>query len=461
MGEGWWQASDEKWYPPETHPDHVAQAPMQPDRRRGTFSVLPDEPVTERPMPSSSAADVPTDELFPSGPPIAGVAGPSESTDDQPLFGAGAPWSPVGSAPGDAAGPDAETPSPPVGGGSTRFAPPEAAPALIYGSPPPRGSRPVDPPRAPTVSGPTPPVGPPTQDDSDDAPRRWWMVAGAAAAVVLVGVGVFALTRGDDSAPSATKAPVSVASETSIKGETNAPTTTDASDPDTKCRTALLSDDVGRPFQECDAYQFRRLQPVVAPNRQDLDTACKEKTYGDACIFIPTTLPPAPFQPTTLSGQGNGTVPLPPVSSGGVVEVHYDGPGPVAISTAKGPIVTHDGPYVGRHYVGDMTAATSLQVAAAGNWTIVVQPLTSVRDATLRAAGDGSDVLRLDNPSEKQVRFTYDGTDQFKVIGHPMVGVDASGSVAVDQAGPVDVTATFHGAIIEIRGTGHWTIIPS
>jgi hypothetical protein len=288
------------------------------------------------------------------------------------------------------------------------------------------------------------------------------MLAGAAALVLAVGVGAFFVTR--DGTPSDEGGPVSVASETTVKqqGDQNGELEADAAgDPDAACRAALLSDDEARPFQVCDAYQYRRLQPVVAPERQDLDTACRDETYGDACIFIPTTLPPAPFEATTLTGQGNGTAPLPQVASGGIVEVHYNGPGPISVATAAGPLASHDGAYVARHWVGDVQAAQAVQITAQGSWTVVVLPPTSARDATLRAVGDGPDVLRIDNPTEKQVRFTYDGTDQFQVIGHAMIGTDTSAAIAVDQAGQVDATVTLHGNIIEIRGTGHWTIIPS
>ena len=30
QGEGWWQASDQKWYPPETHPDYLQSQPPPP-----------------------------------------------------------------------------------------------------------------------------------------------------------------------------------------------------------------------------------------------------------------------------------------------------------------------------------------------------------------------------------------------------------------------------------------------
>src|SRR5690606_32052834 len=91
----------------------------------------------------------------------------------------------------------------------------------------------------------------------------------------------------------------------------------DPNDPDSACRQALLAEDQAQAFQVCDAYQFRRLQPEVAPARPDLDTACKQVTYGDACIFIPTTLPPPAFEPLVSTGEGDGVVTLPGAASAG------------------------------------------------------------------------------------------------------------------------------------------------
>jgi len=459
IDEGWWQASDGMWYPPETHPSRHEQDETW---RRGTFSVLPDEPPpaprAAEPADLAPADDlsaqpgseaVPTDGLFASGT----AAGP-------------APWSPAGGSvpgadatPADVTSGDAPTADLPTADlPPSPFAPPEGGPDLIYGSPPPPGTRSASPPSGHRPVHDITPAPPPAPEPEQPA-RRGWLLAGAAVAVVAVGLGAFFLTRDDSSDEGG---PASVASETTLKEATGqSQPEAAAGDPDAKCRAALLSDDEARPFQECDAYQFRRLQPVVAPERTDLDTACKVKTLGDACIFIPTTLPPAPFEPSTVTGQGNGSVPMPAVASGGIVEVHYNGPGTIAVSSALGPLASHDGPYVGRHYVGDVQAGQDVQVTAQGSWTVVVLPPTSARDATLRAVGDGPDVLRIDNPTEKQVRFTYDGTDRYQVIGHPMTGKDTAGSVAIDQPGPVDSTVTLHGNLIEIRGTGHWTIVPS
>ncbi len=479
--DGWWQASDGKWYPPETHPSR--QDADANGWRRGTFSVLPDEPTQPRVAEAEPSDEVaaqqaepqPAPSLFSSVPlsgstwaPTGGEAPPDATAESYPVAPDAGMADTDTDTDVDAAEADDPADAPktgPVLSAPPRFVPPEGGPDLIYGSPPPPGSVPTTPPKAAhdiTI------VTPPTLE-AESEPRRWPLLAGAAAAVLLVaGIGVFLLTRGDD-APD-TDDPASVASATTVKEAEEEPSPTTAGsgdpavaagDPDAACREALLADDEARPFQVCTAYQFRRLQPVVAPERTDLDTACRAETLGDACIFIPTTLPAAPFQPATHSGQGNGAVPMPAVATGAIVEVQYSGSGPITLSTATGQLATNGGAYTGRHYVGDVQTAQSLQVAAQGPWTITVLPTTSARDATLRAVGNGPDVLRIDNPTEKQVRFTYDGADHFRVIGHPMMGTDPNGAVAVDQPGPVDATVVLKGNLIEIHATGRWTIVPS
>jgi hypothetical protein len=92
LGPGWWQASDRKWYPPETHPSRQTPPPMQPPGQPPTYghqiptpgySVPPAGPAT----PSSG---------YPVPPP-----GPSVPPAGQPPWGN--PYSPYGFAP--AAGP--------------------------------------------------------------------------------------------------------------------------------------------------------------------------------------------------------------------------------------------------------------------------------------------------------------------------------------------------------------------
>jgi hypothetical protein len=57
MGEGWWRASDAKWYPPETHPDYVEPVVPPPDIATGPppqQAVAPD--VTAAPTQVEDAA---------------------------------------------------------------------------------------------------------------------------------------------------------------------------------------------------------------------------------------------------------------------------------------------------------------------------------------------------------------------------------------------------------------------
>lgn len=68
MGDGWWQASDGKWYPPEQHPDATASGPA-------AGSETPaEQPQTE---PTPAAAGSPPPAAPPTAPPAATAAGGS------------------------------------------------------------------------------------------------------------------------------------------------------------------------------------------------------------------------------------------------------------------------------------------------------------------------------------------------------------------------------------------------
>lgn len=69
QGEGWWIASDGKWYPPETHPDYVApfvEAPQSAEPPR----------AFEQPQSPVAAPEADTDEVAP-----AAIVGPAQSTE--------------------------------------------------------------------------------------------------------------------------------------------------------------------------------------------------------------------------------------------------------------------------------------------------------------------------------------------------------------------------------------------
>lgn len=45
QGEGWWQASDGLWYPPESHPDYQSPTPPQPEPPAAPGTVFPSTPA--------------------------------------------------------------------------------------------------------------------------------------------------------------------------------------------------------------------------------------------------------------------------------------------------------------------------------------------------------------------------------------------------------------------------------
>jgi len=75
QGPGWWQASDGKWYPPETHPSRQAPPPIQPPSQLPTYGH-------QIPTPGYS--------IPPAGPPVPlpGYPGPPPGSSVPP---AGAP----------------------------------------------------------------------------------------------------------------------------------------------------------------------------------------------------------------------------------------------------------------------------------------------------------------------------------------------------------------------------------
>lgn len=70
QGPGWWQASDGRWYPPETHPDYVAPPPAAP----------PADPAPTAPA-AAPTQWVPTAGGTPSVPPTTAIGQPAELPD--------------------------------------------------------------------------------------------------------------------------------------------------------------------------------------------------------------------------------------------------------------------------------------------------------------------------------------------------------------------------------------------
>jgi hypothetical protein len=103
QGEGWWQASDGKWYAPEQHPDY--QPPAQPTEPTQPAARAGEGPPTEATPPPTEGAPpvppVPPTQAMPMPPPGAPPGAPPR----QPYPPPGAPGGPPPGAPGpDAAG---------------------------------------------------------------------------------------------------------------------------------------------------------------------------------------------------------------------------------------------------------------------------------------------------------------------------------------------------------------------
>lgn len=73
QGEGWWLASDYKWYPPETHPQYVAPSASADQPSEPLSSVEPEQPTGS--LEFGSWPSLPSD-LGPTAPPLDPFAAP-------------------------------------------------------------------------------------------------------------------------------------------------------------------------------------------------------------------------------------------------------------------------------------------------------------------------------------------------------------------------------------------------
>jgi hypothetical protein len=157
QGEGWWQASDGRWYPPEQHPDAQRAAAQEPTPSGPPPE--PDVPPAEGWWKASDGRWYPPEQhpdAAPAAPP------PSEPPSEPPAPSTGRETivvgGPPGAAPSGAAPPPGPPPSGPPPGSATGAAPPPSAPGPPPGAAyPPPGS---PPPPAPGAWAP-PPGGPP------------------------------------------------------------------------------------------------------------------------------------------------------------------------------------------------------------------------------------------------------------------------------------------------------------
>jgi hypothetical protein len=136
QGDGWWKASDDKWYPPETHPEYVPPPPTSSEPTRSKSGLI--EMVRRHPVWSSLVVGIAL--LFL----IAGIAGSSQKHTDA---GAGSSKSPAT---------------------TTTTAPP--ATTTTTAPPPPPTTTTAPPPPPTTTAPPPPPTTTPGQNTAAMAP---------------------------------------------------------------------------------------------------------------------------------------------------------------------------------------------------------------------------------------------------------------------------------------------------
>ncbi len=173
---GWWQASDGKWYPPETHPSRRATEPSPPTQPASVSQpVVPTAPVAPVPPPAPSAE------------PAASPAGWWQASDGN--------WYPPeqrpAATPPVAAQPVVPPPAPRVADQTTSFDPQSVPPEPSAFTPPVTPATPATPPTAPvpyptTPAPSTPPAPQPFAQPSNVAaqpgapatqPNGWWQAS--------------------------------------------------------------------------------------------------------------------------------------------------------------------------------------------------------------------------------------------------------------------------------------------
>src|SRR5262245_10048365 len=114
QGPGWWQASDGKWYPPESHPDHAGQATSADPGADPSGS----DPTQAMPATPSSW---PTPDGGPSGPGVP-IGPPQDAPIGPPVGPGGVPIPPIPPPPGGPIppAPGAMPAGAPGGGGGSR-----------------------------------------------------------------------------------------------------------------------------------------------------------------------------------------------------------------------------------------------------------------------------------------------------------------------------------------------------
>lgn len=170
------------------------------------------------------------------------------------------------------------------------------------------------------------------------------------------------------------------------------------------------------------------------------------------------------FEPVTVTGVGDGVVPVP--ATVGVVTASHDGSRNFAVTAldanneSTGDLLVNTiGAYAGTTAYGlsSFTDAANLQVMADGNWSITIVPIAAAPPMTLPAAGVGDAVLLYDGGAATWT-ITHDGSSNIAVLAYG----DWFPDLMVNDIGPYNgtVPASAGPSVVTIKADGGWTITP-
>ena len=183
-----------------------------------------------------------------------------------------------------------------------------------------------------------------------------------------------------------------------------------------------------------------------------------------------TCLAAAPsFTPVTIAGDGNRTVPW-PLGEGipTLLTFTCDAAGNVSVTALdrdgrqQDLLVSAAAPYSGTTLVGLRHVPASVQVAAAGHWTLNLAPLATASrwDGASTFTHAGDDVVALAEPpaTDVAVRVTNSSVAIFTLVA----STPAVDSLLVDEAGDYRGTVTIPaGAVLlTIHSDGSWSLAP-
>ncbi len=175
------------------------------------------------------------------------------------------------------------------------------------------------------------------------------------------------------------------------------------------------------------------------------------------------------FEQVTVTGSGPRMIPLPPGARAGIVAMHHPGAGEFAVTSSSpdgGPgsdrLVGTSGAYDGVAPFGlengSAPPPAALVVAAEGEWSLTISPLSAAPVARFPLRGDGDSVFLRDGAPELRAVHHGDGLFAVRVFSGDGPVLNA----VFEPDGEYDGIAPLNGgfALIVVTARGAWSIEP-